>query len=160
MNEPSPEPRKRRHWPPRFSDFQPRETFETYARTVTEADLQTFLGLSGIKFPVFLDENFARDQTPFGGRIVPGFLTASITAGMMENVLGPDVLAGLGLDAFRFHAPVRPGDTIRSEITVNDTRETSDGERGIVSLDVKVINQKSETVLDYRATVLMLNRRD
>ena len=160
MNAKTPSTIERRPWPPRFADFRPGDTFETYARTVTEADLSTFVGLAGIKFPVFIDEIFARDQTPFGGRIVPGFLTASISAGMLEKVLGPDVIAGLELDAFHFPAPVRPGDTIRAEVTVDSVRETSDGTRGIVSLALEIINQRDETVLDYRATVMMLNRRD
>ncbi len=160
MNDVSSNPPKRRQWPPRFADFRAGDTFETYGRTVTEADLSTFVGLAGIKFPVFIDETFARDQTPFGGRIVPGLLTASISAGMLEKVLGPDVIAGLELDAFHFPAPVRPGDTIRAEVTVEGARETSDGTRGIIELGLNVINQRGETVLDYRATVMMLNRHE
>lgn len=151
---------KRRPWPPRFSDFRPGDAFKTYARTVTESDLATFVGLAGLRLPLFIDETFARDQTPHGGRIVPGFLTASLSAGMMESVLGPDVIAGLGLDAFRFHTPVRPGDTLHAAITIDSTRETADAKRGILSLSLQIVNQRSETVLDYRATVMMLNRRD
>ena len=134
--------------------------FKTYARTVTESDLATFVGLAGLRLPLFIDEIFARDQTPHGGRIVPGFLTASLSAGMMESVLGPDVIAGLSLDAFRFHVPVRPGDTLHAGITIDSVRETADAKHGILSLSLQIVNQRSETVLDYRATVMMLNRRD
>jgi acyl dehydratase len=160
MTETLPATSERRPWPPRFSDFSVGDSFKTYAKTVSEAHLDTFVGLAGIKFPVFNDDTFAAKETPFGGRIVPGFLTASLSAGMLETVLGPDVLAGLGLDGFRFHLPVRPGDTIHSVVTVENTRVTSDPSRGIVSLALAIINQRDETVLDYRATVMMLNRTE
>lgn len=140
---------------PRFDDFEVGQVYESYARTVTESDLVTFTGLANLRLPLFVDEEHARAETPYGGRIAPGFLTASLSAGMMESVLGPDVVAGLALDAFRFHAPVRPGDTLRAEISIEAKRETSDGGRGILELAIRLRNQRGETPLDYRSTVMM-----
>ncbi len=149
---------KRRRWPPRFDDFKKGDQFESYRRTVTESDLITFTGLAGLKLPVFLDEDFARDESPYGRRIVPGFLTAALSAGMMESVLGPDLVAGLGMDAFQFHSPVRPGDTIRARFTVNQARPTRDRSRGVLTLHIEVLNQDTQCVLEYMATVMMLAR--
>ena len=145
---------------PRFDDFEVGAAYRSYGRTVTEADLVTFTSFAGLCLPIFVDDEYARTQSPHGGRIAPGFLTASLTAGMIDSVLGPDVLAGLSLDDFIFHAPVRPGDTLRAEITVDEKRETRAGDRGILKLAIRVLNQKGESPLEYRSTVLMDRRTD
>lgn len=143
---------------PRFDDFEHGAVYRTYGRTVTETDLVSFTSFAGLRLPIFVDDEFARTQSPHGGRIAPGFLTASLTAGMIESILGPDLLAGLSLDDFRFHTPVRPGDTLHAEITVEEARATSAGDRGILKLGIRVLNQKEEVPLEYRSTVLMDRR--
>jgi len=143
---------------PRFDDFEAGAVYRSYGRTVTEADLVSFTSFAGLRLPIFVDEEYARNESPHGGRIAPGFLTASLTAGMIESILGPDVLAGLALDDFQFHVPVRPGDTLRAEIAIEEKRETRTGDRGILKLAVRVLNQKGEYPLEYRSTVLMQNR--
>jgi len=143
---------------PRFDDFDVGAVYRTYGRTVTEADLVSFTSFAGLRLPVFVDDEYARNQSPHGGRIAPGFLTASLTAGMIESILGPDLLAGLSLDEFRFHTPVRPGDTLHAEIGIDEKRETKAGNRGILKLAIRVFNQKGECPLEYRSTVLMDRR--
>lgn len=140
---------------PGFEDFAVGETWRTYRRTVTEADLVGFTQLAGLKLPIFVDEDWAKRESPYGGRIVPGFLICTFSAGMLESVLGANTLAGLSMDAFTFKAPVRPGDTLACEVTVEAAKETSDGQRGVLSLAVKVLNQKKESVLEYKTSVLM-----
>ena len=141
--------------PERFEDFHVGEVFRSYARTITETDIVNFTCLSGLKLPIFIDEEFARAKTPFGGRIAPGLLTASIAAGMMESVLGPYTLAALALDNFRFKTPVRPGDTVRAEITVEGKRDTSDGARGVLTVRTDVYNQNDVVALQFQTTLLM-----
>ena len=138
----------------RFGDFQVGQVFETYHRTVTETDLVNFTQFAGLRLPIFIDDERARQST-HGGRIAPGFLTASISAGMLESVLGENTLAGLGMDEFRFNAAVRPGDTLGAEVTIEKKKETSDATRGILSVRVRVMNQREDCVLEYFATVLM-----
>jgi acyl dehydratase len=139
----------------RYDDLVPGAVFESYRRTVTETDLVTFTNWAGLRLPIFIDDEHARHAGPHGGRIVPGFLTASLSAGMMETLLGPDILAGLGMDAFRFHVPVRPGDTLRLRMTVTQRRETRDPARGVVSVANEMINQRDECVLEFGTSVLM-----
>ena len=141
-----------------FEDFEPGNHYRTYRRTVTETDLVNFTAFAGLRLPMFIDEDYARRETPYGGRIVPGFLTASFAAGMLESVLGNATLAGLGMDAFRFSAPVRPGDTLGAEIAVVSRRETRDATRGIVTVQIRVINQHGEQVLEFTTTVLLRRR--
>jgi len=137
-----------------FGDFEVGQVFTTYRRTVTETDLVNFVQFAGLKLPLFIDDEYAR-ASMHGGRIAPGFLIASISAGMVESVLGERTLAGLGMDGFRFTAVVRPGDTLGAEVTVKAKKETRDPGRGILTLEVAVTNQRAETVLRYEVTVLM-----
>ncbi len=142
-----------------FDDFVVGEVFKSYGRTIFDADLQAFTCFAGLKTPMFIDEEFARKNTPYGGRIAPGLMTASIATGMMEAILGPYALAALGFDEFKFIVPLRPGDTMHCEVEVLDKRDTSDGKRGILSSLTRVINQRSEVVLEFKAKFLMRKER-
>ena len=138
----------------RFDDFSVGQVFSTYRRTVTEADLVSFVQFAGLRLPLFIDDEHAR-ASPHGGRIVPGFLTASVSAGMLESVLGENTLAGLGMDEFRFRMPVRPGDTLGCLVSIEEKKPTRDPSRGVLTIAVKVTNQRGDSVLEYRASVLM-----
>jgi acyl dehydratase len=143
---------------PGFEDFAVGEVYTTYRRTVTEADLVNFIQLSGVRAPIFLDDHWARRESPHGGRIAPGFLTCTVSAGMLESVLGANTIAGLSMDGFRFHAPVRPGDTLGCEVSIVDAKPTSDGRRGVLTLGVSVKNQHDACVLEYTSRVLIARR--
>lgn len=138
-----------------FEELVPGTSWETYGRTITEADLVTFLNFSGLRMPLFLNSHWAKTQGTFGERIAPGFMTASISAGMLESVLGHTVLAGLEMKELEFPSPVRIGDTIFTRVAVIDRRNTSKPGRGIVALEVTVINQDDQPALRYRTTVLV-----
>ncbi len=140
---------------PAFDDFQEGQTFDTHGRTVTEADIVNFTGMAGIRLPVFIDDEWCKANTPYGGRIAPGLMTGAFAVGMMEDVLGANTLAALALDGFRFHVPVRPGDTIRARVSITGKRDTSDGKRGILSLKVEVFNQRDEQAMEFSGTFLM-----
>lgn len=138
-----------------FDDFAVGDVFDSYGRTVTEADIVMFTSLAGLKLPVFIDDEWCRTYTDYGGRISPGLMTAAFAVGMMEDVLGGNTLAALGLDAFRFHVPVRPGDTVRATVEVTGKRDTSDGKRGILTVAVRLHNQREQQVMDFSGTFLM-----
>lgn len=140
---------------PAFDDFQEGQTFDTHGRTVTEADIVNFTGMAGIRLPVFIDDEWCKANTPYGGRIAPGLMTGAFAVGMMEDVLGANTLAALALDGFRFHVPVRPGDTIHARVSITGKRDTSDGKRGILSLKVEVFNQRDEQAMEFSGTFLM-----
>ena len=138
-----------------MDDFTVGETVDTHGRTVTEADIVNFTGMAGISLPVFIDDEFCRKHTPYGGRISPGLMTAAFAVGMMEGVLGGNVIAALALDEFRFKAPVKPGDTIHARVSVLAKHDTSDGKRGVLKIGVAVINQRDEQVLGFHGTFLI-----
>jgi acyl dehydratase len=139
---------------PGFDSFEVGDVHVSYARTVTQTHLVNFTAMAGMTLPVFIDHERAAAGT-FGEPIAPGFLTASFSGGMMESVLGRNVMAGLGMDGFRFHAPVKAGDTLHAEVEIAGKKETQDATRGVMTVAMRVINQRGETVLAYTAKVLM-----
>ena len=88
----------------------------TYSKTITEADIVVFAGVSGDNNAVHTNEEFAR-TTNFGGRIAHGFLTASVISAAVANRLPGPGTVYLG-QQLRFRAPVRPGDTVHATVSV------------------------------------------
>jgi 3-hydroxybutyryl-CoA dehydratase len=88
----------------------------SFAKTITEADIVLFAGVSGDNNAVHTNEEFAA-TTSFGGRIAHGFLTASVISAAVANRLPGPGTVYLG-QQLRFRAPVRPGDTVHAMVTV------------------------------------------
>lgn len=88
----------------------------SFSKTITEADIVLFAGVSGDNSAMHINEEFA-SSTQFGGRIAHGMLTASIISAALANRLpGPGTIY-LGQN-LRFKAPVRPGQTVHATVTV------------------------------------------
>ena len=105
-------------------------------RTISEADNQRFCDLTMNQQPLHLDADFAAD-TEFGERLVNGLYTMSLAVGLsIPDTTDGTIVANLSYDDVEHPAPVFHGDTIRAESTVTDKRETSDGERGVVTMRV------------------------
>lgn len=138
-----------------FEDFEIGDRFTSYARTITETDIVNFTCFAGLKLPLFIDEEFCKKNSPFKTRIAPGLMTASIAAGMMEDILGPYTLAALGLDNFRFTVPVKAGDTIHIVVTVEEKKDTKNPDRGVLTSRQQVTNQNGEVALDFMGSFLM-----
>jgi len=121
--------------------------FESPARTVTEADIVAFAGLSGDYNPLHTDEEYCK-RTQFGGRIAHGPLVYAIAAGLLFqlHLYDDTLIAFLGFDSLKFTKPVKPGDTIHASIKVLEKRETSNPERGVMKRRLQVLNQRGEVV--------------
>jgi len=141
-----------------FEDFAVGESFTTRARTITEADIVAFAGLSGDYNPLHTDEEFAR-TTPYGKRIAHGLLGLSVHSGLSQGlgITEGTTLAFLGL-SWSFKAPIFIGDTLHVVQTVEEMRETSRPERGIIVFGCRVVNQRGEDVQTGTKT-LMIRRR-
>lgn len=120
-------------------------------RTITEADIVNFAGVSGDFNPIHIDELFARD-TMFKGRIAHGFFTASFISNVIGNQLpGP---GGVYVKQdLRFTAPVRVGDTIATRVEVIDKIP----EKKRIILKTICTNQDDNEVLVGQAEMLVLN---
>ena len=127
-------------------------------RTVSEADNQRFCDMTMNQQPLHLDAAFAA-ETDFGERLVNGIYTMALAVGLtIPDTTDGTIVANLSYDEVEHPAPVFHGDTIRAETTVLDKRETSDGERGVVTMAVQVFNQHDDLVCSFERTVLALKR--
>jgi oxepin-CoA hydrolase/3-oxo-5,6-dehydrosuberyl-CoA semialdehyde dehydrogenase len=148
-----------RRW---FEDLEIGHSLLTHRRTVSEADIVNFGGVSGDYFYMHFDEIAAKD-TQFGKRIAHGYFVLSAAAGLFVSPAPGPVLANYGLDNLRFVAPVAIGDTIRARLTCkrkvdrNRTDEQGRGQ-GVVAWDVQVTNQHDELVASYDILTLVQKR--
>lgn len=138
-----------------FDQFNVGDTFVSQARTVTEADVVNFAGLSGDFNPLHTDEEFGK-ATPFGGRIAHGMLVAAMATGMANwtGVFEGTTLA-LMEQVIRYKGAVKFGDTIHLELKVAEKRETSKPDRGILIVETYVCNQDGKPALEGTWTLLM-----
>lgn len=115
-------------------------------RTITEADIVAFAGFTGDFMSLHVDEEYAR-TTPFGSRILHGNAVLSIASGLLVRTGAFEGHLGmLGME-FRLPLAVRPGDTIRAELSERSVRMDSTGRREVVVYDMTVFNQRNEGVL-------------
>jgi acyl dehydratase len=121
--------------------------FVSPARTVTEADIVAFAGISGDYNPLHIDAEYCK-QTPFGERIAHGPLIYAMVAGLLFqlHLYDDTLIAFLGFDSLKFTRPVKPGDTVHARIKVLEKRETSNPERGVMKRQLQVLNQRGEVV--------------
>ena len=89
----------------------------TFAKTITEADIVMFAGVSGDNNAMHINEEFAA-STAFKGRIAHGMLSASVISAAIANKLpGPGTI--YMQQSLAFKAPVRAGDTVHAKVSVN-----------------------------------------
>jgi acyl dehydratase len=140
-----------------FEDFVVGETFTTPGRTITDADVTDFAGVSGDFHSLHTDEEFAK-RNIFHKRVAHGVLTLAITEGlwMRLGIFEESLVAFYGIDKLRFTKPVFIGDTIRARLVVGEMREKK--ELGLVTVDNEVTNQNGETVLKFDAQLLFKRR--
>lgn len=140
-----------------YEDFTVGETIDhEKRRTISESDNQRFCDMTMNQQPLHLDEEFAFD-TEFGERLVNGLYTMSLAVGLsIPETTDGTIVANLSYDNVSHPVPVYHGDTIRARSTVTEKRETSDGERGVVTMHVEALNQEDELVCEFDRTVLSL----
>jgi len=141
-----------------FEQLSAGQKFRTLNRTVTEADLMMFVGVTGMVEVIFTDATFGAEKGAIQGRFVPAALTYSLIEGLLcQSMIQGTGLAMLDLKK-QIKAPVRVGDTIHAEIEVTSVRPTSKGNRGIVESRVDVKNQHGEIVIVYEATRMLAGK--
>jgi oxepin-CoA hydrolase / 3-oxo-5,6-dehydrosuberyl-CoA semialdehyde dehydrogenase len=143
-----------------FDELEIGETLITHRRTISEADIVNFAGISGDHFYAHMDDIAARESI-FEKRVAHGYFVLSAAAGLFVDPAPGPVLANYGLENLRFTKPVYVGDTIQARLTCKQKteKETLPGmiPQGVVAWDVEVTNQNSEPVAVY--TILTLVRR-
>ena len=138
-----------------FQDFVVGQVLETPGRTITEADIVNFAGLSGDFHGLHTDEMYA-SQGPFGRRVAHGLLGLSITSGLAMGlgILQESVMAFRELTC-KFSKPIFIGDTVHASMTVTKLKPMDRIGGGRVELEVKLYNQRDEVVQSGTWSVLV-----
>ena len=141
-----------------FEDITVDMVFRTRGRTITEADIVQFAGLTGDYNPMHTDAEYMKDHI-MGQRIAHGMLTLSYAVGLMYQLgfMERTVLAFRGLE-MKFSLPVFIGDTIHTEAKITETKKMARLGGGNVTCEVKIINQEGKTVQSGTMTLLMAAR--
>ncbi|HWU45738.1 MAG TPA: MaoC/PaaZ C-terminal domain-containing protein [Humibacter sp.] len=142
-----------------LEDLEAGQSFVSPGRTITEADVMSFAAWTNDNNQVHTDAEFAK-STRYGQRIVHGMLGASLCLGLIARtgVFEGSAVALLGIDEWRFTAPVFIGDTVTCTVEILATRPTSSGQYGIVERRVILRNQRDETVQQGRMDLMVLAR--
>jgi acyl dehydratase len=144
-----------------FDEFETGQVFRhTMRRTITEADNTWFSLATCNPAAIHLDEDYCRNHTEFGTRIVNSAFTLGLMIGLSvgDTTMGTTV-GNLGMDEVRFPKPVFHGDTIRAETEILDKRESkSRPDQGIVTFQHRAFNQRDELVAQCKRMALMLKK--
>ena len=141
-----------------FDELRIGERLLTARRTITEADIVNFGGLSGDYFYAHMDK-IAAAESLFGERVAHGYFIVSAAAGLFVDAAPGPVIANYGMDNLRFVEPVKIGDTIQVELTCKQKtpKQLRDEQKphGVVVWDIKVKNQRNELVATYDILTLV-----
>lgn len=142
-----------------FDEFEIGQVFRHWpGRTITEADDTWFSLLTMNQHPVHIDAHYAAG-TQHGQRLVVGPLVFSIVVGMSVADISGRAIANLDYSEVKHVAPVFHGDTVYAESRITDLRESrSKPDRGLVHVASRGFNQRGETVLTLKRTVLVPRR--
>ena len=142
-----------------FDEWVVGEEYMTPSRTMTEADVVMFAAMTGDYNELHTSEEFMK-SSQFGKRIVHGLLGLAVSHGLLfrTGLLEGTAIAFLGVESWKFEAPVFFGDTIRIKVKVVEKRPSkSKPDRGIVKLFLEVIKQ-DDTVVQSGFKTLMIRR--
>lgn len=142
-----------------FEEFEVGQITISSARTVTEADIVSFAGLSGDYNQIHTDAEFSK-STPFGKRVAHGILGLSIASGLavLTGVLEGTIIAFREIKSWKFVKPIFIGDTIHVILDVKETKAIPRLGGGSVAIQLDVKNQSDETVMRGIWSVLINNR--
>ncbi len=144
-----------------FEEFQPGQVFDhALKRTVTEADNVFFSALTHNPAALHLDEEYCRNETEFGQRLVNSCFTLGLMVGIsVGDTTQGTTVANLGWDEVRFPKPLFHGDTVRVQSEVLELRESrSRPNNGIVIFEHRAYNQNNDLVATCKRSALMLKK--
>jgi oxepin-CoA hydrolase/3-oxo-5,6-dehydrosuberyl-CoA semialdehyde dehydrogenase len=132
-----------------FEELQIGDTVNTESREISLDDINHFAEFTGDKFYAHTDEEAARKNPFFDGRVAHGYLIVSFAAGLfVDPDFGP-VLANYGVDELRFAQPVNYGDSLKVRLTCKQKTLREGSGYGEVRWDTEVTNQDNEIVASY-----------
>jgi 3-hydroxybutyryl-CoA dehydratase len=142
-----------------FEELPEGATFTSPGRVVTAEDIDSFVRLTGDDNRLHTDDAFAREQG-FDGRIAHGALVVSLATGLawQTGILEDTTIAFRAIEAWKFSAPVYPGDEISLKGRIAEARAIPRAKAGLVRFDLEVVNQHGKTVSAGSLRLLMRMR--
>lgn len=132
-----------------FEDFKLGQRFKTLGRSIFEADLMTFIGVTGMQEVIFNNLDYIENETVQRKRIVPGLMVMGIAEGLVLGAtLQKTGIAFLNM-TMDIKGPACIGDTIHVEMEVIELKASSKGGRGLVRTRNTVVNQHGDVVMEY-----------
>lgn len=140
-----------------FDDVEVGQEWRSLGRTITEADIVNFAGLSGDFNPIHIDHDYAK-TTPFRRPIAHGLLVFSVGSGLGLFAPPMRTMAILGIKEWTFHNPVFPGDTIHVVSKVLDKQVRGRGRRGEITWQRQFFNQEGKLIMEGVTLTLIEGR--
>ena len=141
-----------------YHEIEIGETIRTDKRIVTLQDIEHFANFTGDTFYAHMDEDAAKANPFFPGRVAHGYLLLSFAAGLFVQPDPGPVLANTGINALTFQTPVSPDDTIYVRLTAKrKTRRTDD--YGEVRWNATLYNQHDDQVAEYELLTMVAYSR-
>jgi oxepin-CoA hydrolase/3-oxo-5,6-dehydrosuberyl-CoA semialdehyde dehydrogenase len=131
-----------------FNELSIGDTLWTGSRKVTMEDIEHFASFTGDTFYAHMDENAAKANPFFPGRVAHGYLLLSFAAGLFVQADPGPVLANTGIESLSFQKPISPNDAIKVRLTVGRKTKRTDI-YGEIKWDVAIFNQNDEQVAEY-----------
>ena len=142
-----------------FEDFEVGDVYRHWpGKTITEADDHLFCMITMNHHPTHTNNWYAEHESPIGQALVVGNLVYSLVLGMSVPDVSGAAIANLEVETLKHAKPTFHGDTIYAVTKVLEKKETSDGKRGIVTVETKGINQRSEEVCYFRRRIMVWKR--
>jgi acyl dehydratase len=142
-----------------LEDFVPGDVYKHWpGKTVTEADDHLFCMITMNHHPLHTDAWYAETSAPQGRNVVVGNLVYSLVLGMSVPDVSGSSIANLEVESLQHRKPTFHGDTLYAETRVVEAKETSKGDRGIVTVETKGINQHGDEVCFFRRKVMVWKR--
>ena len=140
-----------------FEDMKVGEEYVSPGRTVTEADIVIFAGLSGDYNVLHTDAEHMKASI-FGERIAHGLLGLSIQQGLLDRVVPGQFTGPLAAVKWKFKGPIKIGDTIRVEARIAAQKDGAGPSHGLVTVERRVVNQRGEVVQEGETDHLVSRR--
>ena len=140
-----------------FDDVEVGQEWDSPGRTVTEADIVHFAGVSGDFNPIHVDHEFAR-TTAFRRPVAHGLLVLSISSGLGLHSPPMRTLAFLGIREWKFVGPVFIGDTVRVHSKLLDKEVRARGRRAVLTWQRRIVNQEGKVVQEGITQTLVEGR--
>ena len=142
-----------RYW----EEFEVGEKFETSRRTISESDVLQFCNLTWFNTSMFFDEVYAKEETIFKARVVPGPFIIPLAVGLFLKLglYERTAISLMDIRNMRFHNSLKIGETMQVEVTILEKRETKKSDRGLLVPQFEVKKHDETPIMTFEMLHLM-----